>query len=96
MQIVGEFTCSRCRRVHAGITEAQARKYVADFNDHFASLAPEEQASYELPQPKLEDYLRCRNCGAPNSVFVPAALGTAPVGRTLQVVVVPQAGFIKP
>lgn len=87
MQIVGEFTCSRCGRVHAGITGAQARKYVAEFNAHFTGLPAEEQASYKLPRPKLDDYRRCRNCGAPNSAFVPAKPGAAPVGRTLQVVI---------
>jgi rubredoxin len=88
MQIVGEFTCSRCRRVHAGITEAQARKYVADFNAHFEGLTPDERACYTLPQPKLDDYRCCRNCGAPNSGFVPVGSGAAPVDRTLQVVIV--------
>lgn len=91
MKNLGDFKCPKCGWVHAGISEKAAIAAVAEFNEYFATLTREAQASFGGEPSSLEMYKRCCRCGAPAASFLPAALGDAPVGCTLQVVIAPEA-----
>lgn len=77
-----EYKCQRCGWVHAAIPLAAAQEQVQSVNDWHASKS----------EPETEDiarYMRCFSCKAPTSEFVPALPGDAPMGSTIQGVVVP-------
>jgi rubredoxin len=77
-----EYKCQKCGWVHAAIPLAQAQAQVQSVN---AWLAGKQEPQTET----IERYLKCFRCGAPSAQFVPALLGDAPLGSTIQGVVVP-------
>lgn len=77
-----EYKCPKCGWVHAAIPLADAKAQVTSANAYDASKGRSQTAS-------LAHYLRCFQCGAPTSNFVPADPDDAPTGSTIQGVVVP-------
>lgn len=79
-----EYKCLKCGWVHAAIPLSAAQEQVRSVNSWHASKG----------EPQTEDltrYTRCFRCGAPTADFVPALPDDAPIGSTIQGVVVPGA-----
>lgn len=77
-----EYKCQRCGWVHAAIPLAAAQEQVQSVNSWHASKS----------EPETEDiagYMRCFPCGAPTSKLIHALPVDAPMGGTIQGVVVP-------
>lgn len=73
--------CPRCGWLHVAISERVARAQVQEANEYLISTGASHRASYD-------DYLRCFRCGASSSTFVDGSDSDAPMGSTLQAVVV--------
>ncbi len=79
--------CSGCGRIHVGITEAVAVTEVESFNEYLASLSPEDrQSSYGGRRASIEQYRKCRYCGASSEKFI-SAVGYENSGMTMQTII---------
>lgn len=78
--------CHRCGWLHFAVSAEYARAAVQDTSDYLGTLTVEERASFGTPS--LDAYMRCFSCGADSSGFLPAQEDDAPMGVTIQPVVV--------
>ena len=78
----GEYKCQKCNWVHAAIPVSVAEAQVASSNEYSRSQGTPPTAS-------MEHYWKCFRCGASTQDFVPAGPDDAPMGCTIQGVVVP-------
>lgn len=83
-----ELKCPRCGWVHAGVSLAAAQGWVAEANlENESKGAPADTS--------IEQYQRCFQCRASHETFVMAAPDDAPIGATLQPVVIPEGRSTK-
>lgn len=78
-----EMKCLTCGWVHVAIPRHHAEQWVLD-------ATPEHRQDGRLASAAMHRYFRCYRCGATTDAFVPALPSDAPVGCTLQPVVVGQ------
>ena len=90
MNIIGKFKCPKCGWVHIGISEADAERSVADFNEYYESLSTQGREPFGGKPASTEGYKRCFRCKSPSETFVPANEADAPLGARLQVVIAPE------
>jgi rubredoxin len=79
-----EYKCTKCGWVHVAIPRTVAEKSIADGNAYARTQGDNRVMT-------IDRYLRCFRCGAPSTGFIPAKPGDAPLGSTIQAVVVPGA-----
>ena len=79
-----EVKCPRCGWVHVSISLAEAQASVSSANEWDISQG-------RAPSMSLDRYRRCFRCSGPSQAFVLALEGDAPIGCTLQAVVIGDA-----
>lgn len=77
--------CHRCGRVHYSVSAEYARYTVEGMGNVLRTFNADERVS---AGPSLDAYMRCSKCGADSAGFVPAQETDAPLGATIQPVVV--------
>jgi hypothetical protein len=78
--------CHHCGWLHFAVSAKHARTHVESMSDYLGKLTIEDRASFSrLP---LDAYMQCFSCGADSAGFLEAQEADAPLGVTIQPVVV--------
>jgi hypothetical protein len=78
--------CHLCGWLHFAVSAEHARAQVSSMVDYLEGLNAEARASFGTPS--LAAYMRCFMCGADSAGFLCATETDAPLGATIQPVVV--------
>ena len=89
--VIGQFKCPKCGWLHIGISESDALRAVADFNEYYTTLDEAARESFGGRPAAIERFRRCFRCGCPSDQFVPIREAEGPEsGTTLQCVIAPE------
>lgn len=87
MKVKTEYVkCYRCDWLHFAVSAEYAQAHMETMGNYLDSLSAEERASFGTPS--LAAYMRCFRCSADSAGFLSAAEADAPMGVTIQPVVV--------
>lgn len=78
--------CHRCDWLHFAVPVEYARAHVSSMLHYLDTLDVEMRTSFGTPS--LSAYMRCFGCGADSADFLSATEADAPLGVTIQPVVV--------
>jgi len=81
------WTCRACGTVGYAVSRQHAKAEVENFNNWYNAQPPETREHYGRWS-RMEDYERCRGCGALGTTFRPYVPGDCPAAVTLAPVVV--------
>ena len=82
--------CRGCGWVYVAVTRAEAMAAVDEFNDFYATRAPDKESAYAGPI-KIAAYEHCRRCGASHMLACSVAHEAVPLGVTLTPLIAPES-----